>query len=560
MQQWTIDDLIDHWTLLPSEREQLANKTGATRLGFAVMLKAFALEGRFPSTIHDIAPAVVAYLAKQVDIAPDLYQHYDWRGRSSSNHRAQIRAFYAFRECSSDDLTRMTAWLCADVLDAEQRPAILRAHVLQQLRELHIEPPKPRQIDKVIASALNTYEIRFCDTTLRHVTQAGLARLDALLKPAVPMDAGILSEDDVEQSPRLVVRVSPFHELRTGSGRAGLASILEHIAKLQRIRALDLPADLFAGVSPHLIQAYRSRAATESPSELQAHPDPIRATLLSAFCTLRNGELTDTLVELLIQTIHKINVKAERKVDTQILQEFRRVESKTGILFRLAEAAVENPDGIVREVLFPVVGEQTLQDLLKEYKATNVAYKRKVHTVVRNSYRAHYRRMVPILVEAFDFRSNNAIHRPVTQALALLKKYVGSTIRCYPDDEVVPIDGVISATMQPIIVEIDTDGHERINRMSYEICVLQALRDGLRSREIWVPGATKYRNPDEDLPKDFEQHRSTYYTALKQPEDADVFLTTLQQQVRAALRLFHDGLPQNAKVRILTKQALNQDS
>jgi hypothetical protein len=426
MQHWTIDDLIDHWTLLPSEREQLANKTGVTRLGFAVMLKAFAFEGRFPSSIHDIAPAVVAYVAKQVDVAPELYQHYDWRGRSSSNHRAQIREFYAFRECSSDDLTRITEWLCADVLDAEQRPQILRAYVLQRLRELHIEPPKQRQIDKAIASALNTYEIQFCATTLRRLARTGLACLDALLTPSVPVVAGTLSEDEEAHNPRIVFRVSPFHELRTGSGRAGLASILEQITKLQRIRALDLPADLFAGVSPHLLQAYRSRAATESPSELRAHPDPIRATLLSAFCILRQGELTDTLVELLMQTIHKISVKAERKVDTQLLQEFRRVEGKAGILFRLAEAAVENPDGIVREVLFSVVGEQTLKDLLKEYKATNAVYKRKVHMVVRNSYRGHYRRMVPMLLEAFDFRSNNAVHRPVihrTYAVAQIRSF-----------------------------------------------------------------------------------------------------------------------------------------
>jgi hypothetical protein len=53
-QHWTTDELIDHWTLLPAERELLANKTVATRLGFAIMLKAFALEGRFPGSLHDI--------------------------------------------------------------------------------------------------------------------------------------------------------------------------------------------------------------------------------------------------------------------------------------------------------------------------------------------------------------------------------------------------------------------------------------------------------------------------------------------------------------------------
>jgi hypothetical protein len=33
----------------------------------------------------------------------------------------------------------------------------------------------------------------------------------------------------------------------------------------------------------------------------------------------------------------------------------QRVEGKTGLLFRIADAALGNPDGIVREVLFPLV-------------------------------------------------------------------------------------------------------------------------------------------------------------------------------------------------------------
>jgi hypothetical protein len=41
--QWTHDELAEHWTLLPEELKLLANKTGATRLGFALLLKAFCL-------------------------------------------------------------------------------------------------------------------------------------------------------------------------------------------------------------------------------------------------------------------------------------------------------------------------------------------------------------------------------------------------------------------------------------------------------------------------------------------------------------------------------------
>lgn len=72
-------------------------------------------------------------------------------------------------------------------------------------------------------------------------------------------------------------------------------------------------------------------------------------------------------------------------------------------------------------------------------------------------------------------------------------------------------------------------GQERINRMNYEIVVLQALRDKLRCKEIWVVGADRYRNPDEDLPTDFEERRTENYKALKQPLDAEEFINKIRK-------------------------------
>jgi len=40
-----------------------------------------------------------------------------------------------------------------------------------------------------------------------------------------------------------------------------------------------------------------------------------------------------------------------------------------------------------------------------------------------------------------------------------------------------------------------------VDRLKYELCVLQVLRGRLRCKEIWVVGANRYRNPDEDLPR-----------------------------------------------------------
>jgi hypothetical protein len=122
----------------------------------------------------------------------------------------------------------------------------------------------------------------------------------------------------------------------------------------------------------------------------------------------------------------------------------------------------------------------------------------------------------------------------------------GRTQHYYSPEDEVKIDGVLKSSWRELIVEVDKDGLERVNRVNYEISVLQALRDKLRSKEIWVVGAKRYCNPEEDLPKDFEAQRQTYYQALKQPLEPEAFITRLQQEMSAALWQLDQDIPNNA--------------
>ncbi len=100
---WDVDELVEHWTLLPDEQALLANTTGATRLGFAVLLKFFQLEGRFPYAKNEIPAPVIAFIAKQVGVPTAEYLQYDWGGRTIKQHRAQIRDALGFREATLQD-------------------------------------------------------------------------------------------------------------------------------------------------------------------------------------------------------------------------------------------------------------------------------------------------------------------------------------------------------------------------------------------------------------------------------------------------------------------------
>ncbi len=96
-------------------------------------------------------------------------------------------------------------------------------------------------------------------------------------------------------------------------------------------------------------------------------------------------------------------------------------------------------------------------------------------------------------------------------ALALLARYQDSDADFYDLAETVPLAHVVPQDWKEAVVDPDTG---MIERIPYELCVLVALRKALRRREIWVEGANIWRNPEDDLPPDFEENRDVHYGAL----------------------------------------------
>jgi hypothetical protein len=143
----------------------------------------------------------------------------------------------------------------------------------------------------------------------------------------------------------------------------------------------------------------------------------------------------------------------------------------------------------------------------------------------------------------------------VTQsALALVRRYAGTRVRHIPAHETVPIEGVVRPLWRGAVIDTGTHGKPRVNRITYEICVLETPRERLRSKEIWVVGADRYRDPDEDLPADFAERRTPYYEALGLPLDADAFVAGLRDELRAGLSRLDAGLPRNPQVRITSRR------
>jgi hypothetical protein len=242
--------------------------------------------------------------------------------------------------------------------------------------------------------------------------------------------------------------------------------------------------------------------------------------------------------------VHRIGARAERKVTQELVAEFRKVAGKETLLFRLAEAAIARPDDTVRTVVYPVAGERTLRDLVAEYKSSGPAYRRTVQTTLRASYTGHYRRGLIRLLEALEFRTGSTACQPVIEALALIRRYAAAgSLRCSPRRGRILVHAGITEDWRPLVYRTGQHGRQRVVRMVYEVVTFQALHEHLRCKEIWITGSDRWRNPDDDLPADFETRRAEHNASLRKPLDPAAFITDLREEMRAELDALHDALP-----------------
>lgn len=125
----------------------------------------------------------------------------------------------------------------------------------------------------------------------------------------------------------------------------------------------------------------------------------------------------------------------------------------------------------------------------------------------------------------------------------------------YPLGESAPEHRSTTGQWAELVHRADKRGRRRIVRMVYEVAALQALREQLRCKEVWVVGAGRWRNPDEDLPNDFEARRTEHYGELRKPLDPAVFTKSLRQEMEQVLVDLDDALPELDWVEVKERKA-----
>ena len=540
--KWDNHELVEHWTIDEEDQQLIDKKRGINRLGFALLLKFFQLKGRFPEKQYEIPRVVRAFVAEQLGLDENRYEQYNWAGRAPKYHRVEIRKLYSFRRTGKEDLDSLRQWLIDEPVPQAVDERRLKVLLYEELRGRKLEPPSYAQIERLINSAYRQFESQLCDSIIEQLPARCRQGLDNLTGPQ--SDSWILDADEI-----------PLNQLKQEAGGAGLKSLRAELSKLKTIEQLMLPTGLFKDLNEPLVEGYRLRVDTESLTEIRRHPDPIRYLLLSAFCHQRSREIVDSIIELFILLVHRLESRSRRQTSSEIVATAEKNENHDQLLYQIAVAALAQPEGTVQEVIYPVANETQLETVVEHLGEGGKSFKERLHAKMRRSYTHYYRRLLPLILKTLEFRSNSRGLKPLLDAIQLLKASAERpSAEPYSAALEVPMDEVLSAEWQDSVMVTGKQGEPEIDRASYELGVLRTVREKLRCKELWVVGAKRYRNPDDDLPQDFEAKREQYYLDLQQPLEAAPFIDQLQAEMTAALTEFNQGLPDNPKVKILNNR------
>ncbi|MEM1346736.1 MAG: DUF4158 domain-containing protein, partial [Pseudomonadota bacterium] len=521
------------WCLSFDEHAFLERKPEGQRLAYAVQLKFFQSHGFFAEPTTTGLDAMAADFAEQlglpVDPARERVVDLPAIGRTARRQRAEILAHLGVRRFAAEDRVALSAWLAATLPESGDSVAQATDKAFLWLRDRGVHMGSRREVARLVG------------TERRKAINAMLEQVVDALPPATitKLDAS-LADTEGETG---------FAGLKAEPGRIALTSLLNVSNRLAFLRSLDLPHEHLAVIGAPWLASIRRRVSRENGWEMRRHPRLRRLGLYALYLHARESELVDGLADLLIDTVHKIAVKAERTVAAAIAAEVETIGAKEVLLARLASAALADPDAPVRTVIFPVAGQTKLEAIVREHEAKGT-WTAQVFATMRASFARHYRPMVPALLGVLRFRAEAAADQPLLTALAQLRRLDGTTARMLKTTDAapdgVPVEGVIPAKWRTQV--IDETG--RINRIDYELCVLLSLRERLRCRAFWIEGADRFRDPDQDLPQDFADRRSAYYADLGLSEDAKAFTADIRTEMERQLQALDRGVPRNSALQI----------
>ncbi len=537
----TNQDLINFFTLSLSDIAQLPVKSAEyNRLGFAVQLCTLRYLGFCPDAITTIPIAVIAFVANQLGIDPEVLIEYAKRDHTRTDHLQQIQIYLRFRKCNTKDLEDISSWLTERALEHD-KPTLLFQMACERLYSDKIVRPGITTLERMVISARQQAQIETYQKLESLLTHDRILLLDSILK----MD---------EEKGR-----TPFIWLRFGATSNTPSDILKTIEKLDFLRRYQIDQWDLSTINPNRKRFLAQIGRRSTSQDLQRSVLERRYPILVSFLYQTYEEIIDEVVELFDRCLADCYSRAKGDLKEFRLSIAKKTNEKLRILREVGRILLDQSisDLELRSIIYQLIPEDEFRTAIGECNSLIRPKDDKSYDYFGNRY-SYIREFAPKFLEVLKFKSNQD-DDSLLKALGILRDLNAKRKRKVPENA--PIDFIPNSWIPYV-----RDDQGKIVRRYYEISTLWELRGALRSGDIWIENSRRYADPESYLiPKElWPSMKSEACRLLGLPESGEERIKQRHQELKEILAELDQNIDSNDGVRIedktLPKSASLQNS
>ncbi len=445
--------------------------------------------GTFLADPLDVPWAVVDFLAGQLGIEDaSVVKRYSERAATANVHAREIRQVYGYRDLAGPLVGELTEFVSSRAWTHGEGPTALFDQATAWLRRGRVLLPGVSVLARLVAGTRDQETARM----YAQVHEAA-CQFDPSLAGVL---GGLLAAGESEQ-------VSRLEALRAGPTRLSGPELDKALGRVARVRELGVSGVDLSDVPVSRVRALARFGLGAKAQTLRRLAEPRRtATLVATVAALESAAVDDALDLFDVLMATRVLGPSKRAAQAERLARMPELEKASSVLARVGAELVRVLDEAGEQVdvaaawaaLERVAGRDRITQAVAAVGAI-VPDESGEQGAMREQMARRFRTVAPFLglmATAIPWGSTTA-RRSVLGALTELDALRGrrKVRREEIDASLVPPAWRAAVFGRADEVEVDRD--------AWVVCVLEQLRAGLRRRDVFAVGSTRWGDPRAQL-------------------------------------------------------------
>lgn len=319
MSEW---ELATYYTFTEHDIELInQHRRDHNRLGFAVQLCTLRYPGWSLANVKEIPASFLLFIAKQINVDPEVFPLYAQREPTRREHMEEIRKEYGYQNFAIRDY-RTSSQHLKNCAQENTNSIFLINSVIEFLRKQKVILPAMTTIERMVWESRNRAEQRIFKLLNNSLTELQKEKLDKLI-------------DLYEEKDK-----TPLAWLKEIPGQPSPEAFLKIIKKLEYIKDLRLDVNTSTIHSTRLIQLARIGARYE-PFSFRRFKEDKRYAILVAYLLNLSQDLIDLAIEIHDRQIVILQSKGRKTQEEMQKQNGKSINEKVIIFADIGTALIK---------------------------------------------------------------------------------------------------------------------------------------------------------------------------------------------------------------------------